>query len=55
MFVPRLLFLAVIASAAFAQAPFSIRVLLGATDTESKSWDGGVRVEGAKIDRKSVV
>ena len=41
--------LVVTAVSASAQAPLSIRVLLGATDTESTSWDGGVRAGGASI------
>ncbi len=49
MFWPRLLLLIAVAASASAQAPVSIRVLLGVTDTESTSWDGGVRAQGASI------
>jgi hypothetical protein len=49
MFEPRLLLLFAIGVSASAQAPVSIRVLLGATDTESARWDGGVRAKGASI------
>jgi hypothetical protein len=49
MFLPRLLFLCAIAAIASGQTPISIRVLLGATDTESATWDGGVTARGANI------
>jgi hypothetical protein len=49
MFCLRLVWLVGVAVSANAQAPVSIRVLLGATDTESTSWDGGVRAKGASI------
>jgi hypothetical protein len=49
MFRPQLLFLIGIGLSAGAQTPVSIRVLLGATDRESASWDGGVRAQGASI------
>jgi hypothetical protein len=49
MFGPRLLLLVAIGVSASAQAPVSIRVLLGVTDTESAPWDGGVRAQGASI------
>jgi hypothetical protein len=38
-----------IAASVAAQTPVSIRVLLGATDTESTSWDGGVTAQGGSI------
>jgi hypothetical protein len=44
-----LLLLVSVAASAGAQAPVSIRVLLGATDTESIFWDGGARARGASI------
>ena len=43
------LVLVTVATSARAQGPVSIRVLLGATDTQSTSWDGGVRAQGASI------
>ena len=49
MFWPRSLLLVAVAASASAQGPVSIRVLLGVTDTESASWDGGVRAQGASI------
>src|SRR5260370_36702506 len=49
MFSSRLLVLFAVALSARAQSPVSIRVLLGATDAESASWDGGVRARGATI------
>src|SRR5215468_8221188 len=49
MLMPRLLAVAAIAASASAQNPVTIRVLLGATDTESTTWDGGVRAQGASI------
>ena len=49
MFGPRLLFLLAIGVSASAQAPVSIRILLGVTDTESTPWDGGVRAQGTSI------
>ncbi|HJZ94866.1 MAG TPA: DUF3604 domain-containing protein [Candidatus Solibacter sp.] len=49
MFTPRMVIIVAIAAAASAQGPVSVRVLLGATDTESKTWDGGVRAQGANI------
>ena len=49
MFWPRSLLFVAVAASASAQGHVSIRVLLGASDTESTSWDGGVRAQGASI------
>src|SRR5262245_43307285 len=49
MLMPRLVAVAAIAATASAQGPISIRVLMGATDTESVTWDGGVRAQGGTI------
>jgi hypothetical protein len=49
MFSSRLLVLLAVAVSARAESPVSIRVLLGATDAQSASWDGGVRARGASI------
>jgi hypothetical protein len=49
MLMPRLLAVAAIAATASAQGPISIRVLMGATDTESVTWDGGVRLQRGTI------
>jgi hypothetical protein len=49
MFWPRYLLFAALAASASAQGHVSIRVLLGATDRESVSWDGSVRAQGASI------
>ena len=50
MALPRFVLLAAaFAVSANAEPPLSVRVLLGATDTESTSWDGGVRAQGASI------
>ena len=38
-----------IAAAARAQAPLSVRVLMGTTDRESNKWDGSVRAQGGTI------
>jgi hypothetical protein len=38
-----------IAAAAWAQAPVSVRVLLGTSDKESTVWDGSVRAQGGAI------
>ncbi|HYW43001.1 MAG TPA: hypothetical protein VE959_09095 [Bryobacteraceae bacterium] len=45
----RFLVLLAISLPASAQGPVSVRVLLGATDTEPASWSGGVRAQGAGI------
>jgi hypothetical protein len=49
MFSSGLLVLFAVAVAARTESPVSIRVLLGATDAEPASWDGGVRARGATI------
>jgi hypothetical protein len=49
MFSSWLLVLFAVAVSARAEPPVSIRVLLGAIDAESASWDGGVRARGATI------
>jgi len=46
---PRFLLFAAAALCASGQTPVSVRVLLGATDTESTVWDGGVTAQGASI------
>ncbi len=45
-FTRPLLAFALIASPALAQAPASVRILLGVTDTVSTPWDGSVEVQG---------
>src|SRR5215831_13996902 len=49
MVTPRVLIVVALAATASAQGPISVRVLLGATDAESKTWDGGVRSQGGNI------
>src|SRR6267143_84115 len=38
-----------IATAANAQSPLSVRVLMGTSDTESTTWDGSVRAQSGTI------
>ena len=49
MVMPRVFIVVAIAATASAQGPVSVRVLLGATDKESKTWDGGVRAQDGNI------
>src|SRR5215831_15863792 len=49
MVTPRVLIVVALAATASAQGPISVQVLLGATDAESKTWDGGVRSQGGNI------
>src|SRR5437588_6136561 len=45
----RLVMLAGIAAMAGAQTPISVRVLLGATDTQAVKWDGSVQAQDATV------